>query len=101
MSNEHFVYIIRCEDNSYYVGMSESLIRRMKEHKGGYGSGSTSIRKFEDLVYYEVFSSKEEALQREKQIKGWSRQKKEALIQNNLTKLKLLSISRQSPKYQE
>ncbi len=95
----YFVYILQCKDNSYYVGMSEDLSRRIQEHSSGYGSPSTSIRGFGNLVYYETFASKSKALSREKQIKGWSRQKKQALMDKNLSKLKTLAISRQSPRY--
>ena len=95
----YFVYILRCQNSSYYVGSSKNLSRRIAEHSAGYGCESTSIRKFDQLVYFETYPSKEEALRREKQLKGWSRNKKEALITKNLSKVKSLSISHQSPRY--
>ena len=99
LENNYFVYILRCQNTSYYVGSSKDLSRRITEHRAGHGCESTSIRKFDRLVYFETYSSKEEALCREKQLKGWSRKKKEALITNNLSKVKSLSISHQSPRY--
>ncbi len=95
---KYFVYILKCLDNSYYVGFTRDLQQRTAQHASGRGGKYTSDNKVSDLVYYETFFSQSEALKREKQLKGWSKAKKEALIKGDIWKLKLLSISGQSPK---
>ena len=63
-----------------YVGVTNDLARRWWEHSAGQIDGFTSRYKCHDLVYYEEFGEIEQAIAREKQIKGWTRAKKEALI---------------------
>ena len=75
-----FVYIIECADNSYYVGMTWSLSIRHDQHQEGFGSEYTKEHGFKKLVYAEEYENLEEARQREKQLKGWTRKKKEKLI---------------------
>ena len=64
------VYILRCSDNSYYVGHTENLKNRLKLHNSGQGAKHTSTRRPVVLKYQEATSSKQEAIKREKQIKG-------------------------------
>ena len=77
-----FVYILRCADGSYYVGSArgETLDKRLGEHHAGTFQGYTSKRRPVVLVYAEEFERITEAIAFERQVKGWSRAKKEALI---------------------
>jgi putative endonuclease len=87
------VYIIRCADNSYYTGVTNNLDRIVNEHNFGRDpSAYTYSRKPVTLVFYEVFNSPFEAFDFEKKVKGWTRAKKEAIINDNWEKLKDLSI---------
>ena len=91
-----YVYILRCVDGSYYVGHSDELERRLTAHQSGEITGYTYSRRPVRLVFTEEFASRYEALQRERQIKGWSRRKKEALITEDWDGLKRLSRARGS-----
>src|SRR3990172_4138179 len=86
-----YVYILRCSDASYYVGHTDDLEKRIAEHHSGLIPGYTHTRRPGRLVFADVFPSREQALERERQIKGWSRAKKEALIKSNWERLKRLT----------
>lgn len=87
-----YVYILHCGDDSYYTGVTNSLERRIEEHVGGYSELSyTHNRQPVKLVYSEIFQWVEDAIKREKQIKGWTRAKKEALIKGDFELLKILA----------
>ncbi len=75
-----FVYIVKCRDDSYYTGITRYLKRRIEEHNLGIKTPIQKSRKPVNLVYYEEFCSRKEAAKREKEIKGWRREKKEQLI---------------------
>ncbi|MSP21681.1 MAG: GIY-YIG nuclease family protein [Dehalococcoidia bacterium] len=75
-----FVYLLRCADGSYYAGHTENLESRLASHQGGLVPGCTRPRRPVSLVWVEETSSRADALQVERQIKGWSRVKKELLI---------------------
>jgi putative endonuclease len=90
---EGWMYILECSDESYYTGSTNNLEKRIKEHQNGDGSNHTKMRLPIRLVYFEKFSRIEEAFFREKQVQGWSRKKKEALINNQKNKLPELSIA--------
>ena len=75
-----YVYIVECKDESYYTGMTWKISTRMEQHFSGLGSKFTSGHGFKKLLYYEEFEDLECARSRELQIKGWSRKKKENLI---------------------
>jgi putative endonuclease len=76
-----FVYIIKCNDKSYYTGISTNLKRRVEEHnQGKYKSAYTKGRVTVRLVYWEIHEDRSGASKREFEIKGWSRSKKEKLI---------------------
>ena len=76
----YYVYILTTERNSVlYTGITNDLCRRCYEHKSGKNPGFTKKYNVNKLVYYEVFDSVEFAIAREKQIKGYSRQKKISL----------------------
>jgi len=75
-----FVYILKCEDNSFYTGISNNPDRRFLEHKNKKGGHYTSSHRVIQRVYLEKCEDKSSALKREKQIKGWRREKKLLLI---------------------
>lgn len=78
----YFVYILTKVYNTVlYTGVTNDLVRRVSEHKRGVGSRFTSRYRIHKLVYFEITESVESAISREKQIKGWSRSKKVALIE--------------------
>jgi putative endonuclease len=78
---QYFVYILTNKRNNVlYVGITNNLIRRVYEYKNKLISGFTSKYNVNKLVYYESFQSVFDAIKREKEIKGWKREKKVALI---------------------
>lgn len=89
-----YMYILRCSDGSYYTGSSKDLIRRIEQHKSGDGAEHTKHRLPVKLIYYEKFDRIDKAFEREKQIQGWSKSKKIALIQGDIKRLKELSKSK-------
>ena len=91
---EWHVYILRCADGSFYVGHTDDLDARVKAHNQGHGAAHTCLRRPVVLVYSERASSRLEASQRERQIKRWSKAKKQALITGDLPALKRLSKRR-------
>lgn len=91
----YYVYIVKCSDNSYYIGFTNDLERRINEHNDGLNSESyTYTRKPVELVFYHEFNDVNQAIRFEKQVKGWSRKKKEAIINDNWDLLPLLSKNR-------
>ena len=80
MSKEYYVYIMTNKSRTLYTGVTNDLIRRVYEHKNKLIKGFTSKYNLRYLVYYESTSNVYAALEREKQIKGWLRKKKIALI---------------------
>jgi len=80
----HYVYILRCSDDSYYVGSTHDLEHRLEEHHAGSYPGYTSHRLPVRLMWSSEFPTEHDAFLTERQIKGWSRAKKEALIRGNL-----------------
>lgn len=88
-----FVYILECTDGSLYTGSTIDLDKRLDEHQNGNGSNYTKKRLPVKLVYFEEFQRIDNAFFREKQIQGWNRKKKEALIKNTFEKLPNLSLA--------
>ncbi len=86
-----YVYILKCVDGSYYTGHTDNLESRIVQHASGKGNGYTSTRLPLELVFTADFETRADALERERQIKGWSRRKKEALIAGNLDLLPALA----------
>ena len=77
----YFIYILRCADDSLYVGCTNNLNRRIKQHNDSkWGAHYTKIRRPVTLLYSETFQTLPEARRREIEIKGWHRDKKLALI---------------------
>ncbi len=75
-----YMYILQCADGSYYVGSTKDLERRLWQHSEGLGAKYTARRRPVELVYAEEYTSIADAYQREKQVQGWGRKKREALI---------------------
>ncbi len=76
----YFVYIMGNRSKTLYVGVTNNLLRRVREHKEGRASGFTARYKLDRLVYFERFEDVRNAIEREKVIKGWLRIKKIGLI---------------------
>lgn len=86
--NESYTYIVECGDGSLYTGWTNHLVERMKKHNAGKGAKYTRSRLPVRLVYYEVFSTKEKAMQREYAIKQLSRRDKLAIIEQQPLRIK-------------
>ncbi len=80
--HEYFAYIMCSRSGTLYIGMTNSIYRRALEHKRGEVEGFASEYHCDRLVYYESFDDVHKAIGREKQLKGWSRAKKVALIES-------------------
>ncbi len=88
----YYVYILKCSDGSYYTGMTNDINRRLNEHNYGLNKESYTfnLRPLE-LVFCTEFNDVTQAILFEKQVKGWSRKKKEAIINDKWEDLKKLS----------
>ena len=90
-----YLYILRCRDGSYYVGTAQGdLERRLTQHDRGTFDGWTARRRPVELAYAQEFDSITDATAAERQVKGWSRKKKQALIDGTFDALPGLSGSR-------
>ena len=85
-----FTYILRCADDTLYVGHTENLVSREQTHNDGKGAKYTAARRPVRMVYAEEHSSAGSAIARERQLKRWSHKKKEALIRGDLAALRAL-----------
>ena len=83
----HYVYLLRCADNSLYVGETSDLLTRECDHNEGRGGSYTAKRRPVRIVYAEQFNSRQDALKRERQIKRWSLVKKELLVRGDAAAL--------------
>nr|WP_313809708.1 GIY-YIG nuclease family protein [Allomuricauda sp.] len=89
---KYFVYILKCSDNSFYIGVTNDILSRENQHNEGLNISSyTFARRPVKLVWCQEFLNPTEAIHREKQLKGWSRKKKEALIQKDYDSLRKYS----------
>jgi putative endonuclease len=91
-----WLYILKCADGSYYTGSTNNLPLRLAQHDAGEGCAYTRRRLPVKLVFAQEFPSEHQAFLRERQVKGWSRAKKEALIEGDFERLVELSRSRSS-----
>ena len=91
MNQTHCVYILRCSNGTYYTGTTQDLKQRLKAHNEGRAANYTALRRPVKLVHSEIYPNMNAALSRERQIKRWTRSKKEALISGNINALKGLS----------
>ncbi len=92
------VYILKCRDGSYYTGSTTDLQRRVLEHNNGQIAGYTFTRRPVTVVFCQEVSNLDQAFALERQIKGWSRAKKEALIAGDYSLLHDLSQDRRNSK---
>ena len=89
------VYILECADKTYYTGVTNDLERRLLEHQNGENSGSyTYSRRPVKLMWYSEDMSPDQAIELEKQIKGWRRSKKEALFKEDWSEISRLARKR-------
>lgn len=86
----HYVYILQCADQSLYVGETRDVVARVLMHQPGEASGFTRQRLPVTLVYAEEHPDRLRALVRERQLKRWTRAKKEALASGDLALLRRL-----------
>ena len=77
----NYTYIVKCSDETFYTGWTNDLEKRIEMHNSGKGAKYTKARLPVDLVYYEAFDTKEEAMSREWHIKSLSRSEKQKLIE--------------------
>ena len=94
MTGPFFVYILRCADGTYYVGSTNDVPARVASHNAGDAATYTRARRPVTLVYSEAHPDQLTAIRRERQLKGWSHQKRDALVQGDVEKLKQLSKRR-------
>ncbi|TPG21060.1 GIY-YIG nuclease family protein [Sphingomonas koreensis] len=90
-----WAYILRCADGSYYTGHNDNLEARIASHQSGQTAGHTRKRRPVTLAWSQDFSSRLEAWEAERRIKGWTRAKKEALIAGDWNRPSHLACSRQ------
>jgi putative endonuclease len=88
-----YMYILKCSDGTYYTGSTTNLELRLAQHNAGEGANYTKKRLPVELVYNEEYSRIDDAFFREKQIQGWRREKKEALIKGSFESLPILASS--------
>ena len=102
VSDGAFLYIVRCSDGSYYAGTARAgLEQRIVEHNSGRYGGYTATRRPVTLVFSQWFDRIADAIAAERQVKGWSRVKKEALIRGDFDQLKFLARRKSSPHGEE
>ena len=89
-----YMYILECADGSYYTGSTWNLEKRLWEHQNGQGANHTAKHLPVKLAYCEEGDSIEAAYRREKQIQGWSRKKKQALMAGDSNQLHRLAACR-------
>ncbi len=81
--HDYYVYIVECRDSSYYIGTND-LNKRMWQHNTGHDPGCYTYGKRPvELKHFEHYTDVSQAISREKQLKGWSRRKKQALFREN------------------
>jgi putative endonuclease len=92
MQNGAYLYMVRCADRSYYIGITRtSLEIRITQHNAGTFPGYTSTRRPVELVYSQWFERITDAIENERKLKRWTRAKKEALIRGDFVLLKSLA----------
>lgn len=91
-----YMYILKCADGSYYTGSTIDIVERLAQHQRGEGANFTRKHLPVVLVYCKEYKRIDLAFKREKQVQGWSRKKKEALINREEWKLPELSKTARS-----
>jgi putative endonuclease len=97
MDGPYLVYILRCHDGTYYVGSTNDLADRLERHNSGRGAAYTALHRPVTLVYTEEHPDQAAAMRRERQLKGWSHEKRDALIAGDVVRLHELSKRRGAP----
>jgi len=96
---QSWVYILKCSDRSYYTGCTTNLEQRIQEHNFKKYDNYTSTRLPVELVYSQQFTNIDDAIAAERQVKGWSRRKKEALINGDFDLLHSLAECKNETSY--
>jgi putative endonuclease len=86
-----YMYILKCSNGAYYTGSTKNLELRFQQHQNGESANFTRKHLPVELIYCEEFQRRDEAFCREKQVQGWSRKKKEALVNGDYGKLPKLA----------
>ena len=96
--HHYYVYILECSDKSYYTGVTNNLERRLWEHETGFDKSSYTFKRRPVVLKYSMhLTDVKQAILWEKQVKGWSRKKKEALFTEDWEKIKELASSKKMP----
>lgn len=98
--NLYFVYILKCSDDSYYIGITNNIEKRLIEHQSGYNKDCYTYKKRPlTLEFCQEFNDVLQAIFFEKKIKGWTRAKKQSLINGKWDMLQILSECRNATHY--
>jgi predicted GIY-YIG superfamily endonuclease len=93
MQNHFYLYILKCSDGAYYIGHTDNIEQRLSQHHlGAINNCYTKSRRPLDLVFLQDFPTRDAAFHAERQIKGWSRKKKEALMKEDWEKIRELNL---------
>lgn len=92
----YYLYILKTKTNHYYIGQTNNIDRRLRDHASNFGSKFIKDSGDFVLIYTEAFNTRIESMQRESQIKKWSRNKKEALIRGDLREVIACSKNHQN-----
>jgi putative endonuclease len=96
MAKKGYMYILECSNGKYYTGSTVYLARRIEQHQKGDGANFTRKHLPVKLLFFEEYERIDFAFKREKQVQGWGRKKKEALINSEYEKLPELAKSKTS-----
>ena len=93
MQYHFYLYILKCNDGSFYIGHTDNIEKRMSEHNQGLiDKCYTKNRRPVELVFLQIFDTRDAAFSAERKIKGWSRKKKEAFIKGDWQEIKRLNL---------
>ena len=90
-----YAYLLRCSDGSYYAGHTDDIDLRLAQHNDGTFEGYTSRRRPVEMVWCDMFMTRDDAFWAERKLKGWSRAKKEALVTGEWELIRVLARNRQ------
>src|SRR6266851_4282037 len=93
MQYHFYLYILKCNDGSFYIGHTDNIEKRMSEHNLGLiDKCYTKNRRPVELIFLQIFDTRDDAFCAERKIKGWSRKKKEAFIKGDWQEIKRLNL---------
>ena len=99
MQDQFYLYILKCANGAYYIGHTDNIEQRLSEHQSGTISNCyTKTRRPLELMFVQNFPTRDDALHAERQLKGWSRKKKEAFIRGDWQAIKELNILQKTKK---